>query len=72
LNVRDDGHSEDCADGDFDVPTVPVIGDARTCRLDCGTSAPGDHCRAGLVPYYSTGHCKLAAMDSSMPVVEVI
>ena len=71
MNVRD-GHSEDCADGGFGVPTGPVIRGARTCRLDYGTSAPADHCRAGLVPCYLTGHCKLAAMDSSMPVVEVI
>ena len=71
MNVRDDGYCEDYFDG-VNVPIILVIRDARTCHLNDGTSASVDHCRVGLVPDYLTCHCKLAAMDSSMLVVEAI
>ena len=74
MNVRDDGYCcEDYVnDGDFNVPIVLVIRDAQTYHLDYGTSASVDLSHVGLVPYYLTCHCKLAAMDSSMLVAEVI
>lgn len=80
MNVRDDDYicCEDYVDVDgdfelnFDAPIIQVIRDAQTCHLDYDTMAFLDHCRVGLVPYYLTCHCKLAAEDSSTLVEEVI
>ena len=76
MNVHDDGYCEDYACGDsevsFNAPIIQVIGDGRTCRPDYyGTLEWVEHCRVGLVPYYLTCHCKLAATDSSTLVEEL-